>query len=439
MITHIEAYRYRCFQKLALDIGPYQVLVGKNGAGKSTLLDIPVLIGELLRKRDLDDVFFKSTLSHARPRADAPLDLIYNQRGDWFSFAIEAKMPTSIRETIHRTRIEQANKKIRSALESKPGRVYDSLRYELSIRVQEGALEISQENLFLLPEDRSLLGSEKAGLWGEFVEEDELETLRVLIERDRTSTARIKGENRLKSGKDEPFSNRLSPTTPALSGIPMDIDLFSASHWLVDFLSEKTFMYVPNIEKLRSANLPPGRNWMVAPDASTLVWSLFELKKDPDVFEEWLDHVKNVLPLLSDIEPKKREDDGLGYFRAHYGEERQVNNSGLSDGTLSIFAYTILPFVNHLPGLLTIEEPENGIHPKAIEAVLEALSSVNHSQVWVTTHSPIVVAATPLEHLLCLQQTKTEGVVVTPGTEHPQLKHWQGTPSLSTLHSAGVL
>ena len=48
MITRIEAYRYRCFERLDIAVGPYQVLVGRNGAGKSTLMDIPVLLGEML-------------------------------------------------------------------------------------------------------------------------------------------------------------------------------------------------------------------------------------------------------------------------------------------------------------------------------------------------------------------------------------------------------
>jgi ABC-type uncharacterized transport system ATPase subunit len=439
MITRLEAYRYRCFQKLALDIGSYQVLVGKNGAGKSTLLDLPVLLGEIMQARNLDDAFFRKTASHRRPRADAPMDLVYNHSGDWFSIAIEAKFPSLIRDAIHRTRIEQANKKTRSSLEATPGRIYDSLRYELSIRVEEGALKISQENLFLLPEDRSLLGGENTGLWGEFVEEDDLDTLRILIDRDSSDTARIKGENRIKGGKDEPFTLRLTSTTPALAGIPMDISLFSASHWLVAFLTEEAFLYAPDLDSLRNACLPPGRNWMVARDSSTLAWSIMELAKDKNAFNEWLRHVKDVLPLLSGIEAKRREDDGLAYFRVRYGKDRVVTNSGLSDGTLSILAYTILPFVNNVPALLTIEEPENGIHPKAIEAVFQTLNVMEHSQVWVTTHSPIAVAVTPLEQLLCLQQTQEEGVVVTRGNEHPQLQFWQGTPSLATLHSAGIL
>ncbi|MCC5841436.1 MAG: ATP-binding protein [Opitutales bacterium] len=438
MITRIEAYRYRCFEKLAVDLDAYQVLVGRNGAGKSTLMDIPLLIGEIIANRNLDTAFFKVKSPERAPRAEAPLDLIYNHRGDYFAFAIEARIPDGLRDSIQRLRVEQATKKQRTALESNSGRVYDRLRYELAVRVQEDALEISQENLYMVPADASILGPARDGLWGEFVEEGELESLRVIIDRDHTGTARIKGEVRTKEAKEDVISTQVPARTPALSGVLMDIRRFSASQWLRDFLAGQTMLYQPNLRKLRQASLPPGRDWQIAADGSTLAWSILELKKDPEAFDEWLYHVKTVLPLLSDIEAKRREDDGLAYIVAHYGNERKVKNSGLSDGTLSILAFTILPFVKNAPPLTAIEEPENGIHPKAIEAVLEALQAMDR-QVLVTTHSPITVAVTPLEKLLCLQQTENEGVIVTRGREHPQLEKWEGIPGLEVLHSAGIL
>lgn len=49
MITRLEAIRYRCFERLAIDLSNFQVIVGANGAGKTTLLDLPVLFGDLLR------------------------------------------------------------------------------------------------------------------------------------------------------------------------------------------------------------------------------------------------------------------------------------------------------------------------------------------------------------------------------------------------------
>ena len=38
MITRIEATRYRCFEKLDVELGDFRVLVGANGSGKTTLI-----------------------------------------------------------------------------------------------------------------------------------------------------------------------------------------------------------------------------------------------------------------------------------------------------------------------------------------------------------------------------------------------------------------
>jgi predicted ATP-binding protein involved in virulence len=56
MISRIEAQNYRCFPKLAIDLDRCHVLVGAHGAGKSTLLDVPVLIGDMLRRQALDQL-----------------------------------------------------------------------------------------------------------------------------------------------------------------------------------------------------------------------------------------------------------------------------------------------------------------------------------------------------------------------------------------------
>ena len=95
MITRLEATHYRCFERLAVDLREFQVIVGANGAGKTTLLDIPVLLGELLRADNLTNVFLvKST---DKPiRASSFRQLIFAQQGDDFSFAVEARLPEEI-------------------------------------------------------------------------------------------------------------------------------------------------------------------------------------------------------------------------------------------------------------------------------------------------------------------------------------------------------
>jgi len=84
----------------------------------------------------------------------------------------------------------------------------------------------------------------------------------------------------------------------------------------------------------------------------------------------------------------------------------------LSDGTLRFLALTVLELDTATKGVLCLEEPENGIHPERIPAMLQLLQDIaidpnEHvdetnplRQVIVNTHSPAVVSEVPDESLL---------------------------------------
>lgn len=83
----------------------------------------------------------------------------------------------------------------------------------------------------------------------------------------------------------------------------------------------------------------------------------------------------------------------------------------LSDGTLRFLALAVLE-LEHIPGVLCFEEPENGIHPQRITAILELLQDIAVDtteklsidnplrQVIINTHSPGVVSLVPADSLV---------------------------------------
>ncbi len=83
----------------------------------------------------------------------------------------------------------------------------------------------------------------------------------------------------------------------------------------------------------------------------------------------------------------------------------------LSDGTLRFLALAVLE-LERTPGVLCFEEPENGIHPKRIEAMLDLLQDIAVDtsepigddnplrQVIINTHSPGVVSLVPADTLV---------------------------------------
>lgn len=79
------------------------------------------------------------------------------------------------------------------------------------------------------------------------------------------------------------------------------------------------------------------------------------------------------------------------------------NARALSDGTLRFLALAVLWLDPEARGVFCIEEPENGIHPSKIPALMRLLRDISEKpgcQVIVNTHSPALVAQTPAEDII---------------------------------------
>jgi predicted ATPase len=93
-------------------------------------------------------------------------------------------------------------------------------------------------------------------------------------------------------------------------------------------------------------------------------------------------------------------------------EGTELPARALSDGTLRFLALSVLELDPETPRLICLEEPENGIHPERIGAMLRLLQDIAADpqepadetnplrQVIVNTHSPSVVMAVPEDSVL---------------------------------------
>ena len=461
MITRLEAARYRCFERLAVDLREFQVIVGANGAGKTTLLDIPVLLGELLRADNLSNVFLVKSADKPA-RASSFRQLIFAQQGNDFSFAVEARLPDDIRQRLVEFWCGDGNtlwqKEIKVAQERWPTHI----RYELRlVLINERELSVKGEVLFLFsdsnPPDRTgILGNIYRPLLPD-------QGQHAILKRSSKGICIFKPEGKFSPediiGQEEgSFAIKLDnllmkPDILAMSMVKYQPDAFPAANWLYKLLTEQTVFLNPDWSKLRAAS-PPGQEKTIIPSALNLPWLALDLKnqglpadtsetekvayRNPD-YADWVAHVKTALPQVEDIDVREREDDHHAYFELSYRGDFKVPSSGLSDGTLRILTLTLLPYLSKQPSILVTEEPENGLHPYAIETVLQSLSSMYDSQVWVSSHSPIVLASSKPKQLLCAQLSHNGGVEIIAGDKHPHLQAWRGEISLGTLFAAGVL
>ena len=109
-----------------------------------------------------------------------------------------------------------------------------------------------------------------------------------------------------------------------------------------------------------------------------------------DAYLSWLRHLR------------PEEVDDVGTLTGAVGEPmfmlkengREFPAPVLSDGTLRFAALTAAFFQPDMPGIMTIEEIENGIHASRIQLLLELFrtqAEYRKTQVFATTHSPAIL------------------------------------------------
>ncbi len=185
---------------------------------------------------------------------------------------------------------------------------------------------------------------------------------------------------------------------------------------------------------------PPGLGLRFEPDGSNLPWVINGLRQDKKRFSAWVNHVKTALEDVHDIRTVEREEDRHRYLVIDYANGASVPSWLVSDGTLRLLALTIPAYLKDMQGFFLIEEPENGIHPKAMETVIQSLTSIYHGQVLIATHSPVVLNQLEAEQVLCFAKDAEGATDIVAGNRHPRLTEWKkGEPELGVLFASGIL
>ena len=126
-------------------------------------------------------------------------------------------------------------------------------------------------------------------------------------------------------------------------------------------------------------------------------------------FQLVLRRIAERIPGIEKIETKVTEDNRVllrfndrGFVDPFFAQQ-------MSDGTLKLFAYLLLLEDPEPPPLICIEEPENGLYPKLLEALAQefrshATGAKNAPQIIVTTHQPYFVDALSPEEVWILEK-----------------------------------
>jgi predicted ATPase len=387
MITRIEASGYRCLRSIAQELEPFQILVGPNGSGKSAFLDVLAFLGTAISE---------GLEVAVKERTENFYDLVWGREGSSFELAIEAKIPEYLPVAI-------------------PTGTAEAIRYEVKIGLDPGTemLVFAEENIEL----RAAEGVQGSGIR--------------IVKRDQRSVD-VTWEN------GQPGSTAVAnPSVSALRTLT-EPRCSRATSWLTNLLSTGITWVKLDVNELRKPS-PPQQGPLKQFTGVNLARTVNQLKENnPQNFEAWLAHLRTSLPDLGNIRLVLRPEDRHRYLMVRQTNGVEVPSWALSEGTLRLLALTVFAYLPDFQGIYLIEEPENGVHPTAIETIYQSLSSIYEGQVMVASHSPILLSLAKPQDLLCFTKT-AEGTEIVRGSEHPALRDWRGEVNLSDLFAAGVL
>jgi len=416
MITLIEAKNYRCLQYIRQPLGPFHVLVGPNASGKTTFLDVVAFLGELVTG-GLDEAVGKRTSNF--------YDLIWGRQGDGFELAVEAAIPEAQQLIAHSR--------------------FSHIRYEIAVGIDSDTAEflIQEENLLLVDakyrgEDFTSSGvARNVGSSGErIIRAVPGEYVKVIIARFTTETELFYQEN---DDKTAYLASDGGPRHSLLENLPENENLFPASTWFKRLLRHNVKKIELESAILRKASRP-GLGRALLSDGSNLPWLIDDLRtKHVSKYERWIEHLRTALPDLVALETILIESDRHRYLLLRYEDGLRVPSWMASDGTLRLVALTLIAYLPDIQGVYLIEEPENGIHPCAIETMYQSLSSVYDAQVLLATHSPVILSVVDISDVLCFSKTAEGAAEIVSGNEHPALINWHGETNLGVLFAGGVL
>lgn len=373
MILQLEAYNYRCLKEICQPLGRFQVLIGRNGSGKSAFLDALMFLRDAVWA-DVATAAFGAEefgIEWFVPRTHKDFrDLLHKGEGTWFELAIVTALPPKVHE----------HERLRP---------FEKCRYQVRFGIDENDnLAVLAEYFWLIPKEVSH-DFNRQRLRGD-VEGLKSQRLRMpkgwkrVIARRESRRAHFFSETTKWN-----FPQTISPLRLALSLAGDDEIRFPAASWLKDLIERVNLLQLN--PRLMRKPCPATADYAFSLDGSNLPKVVSGLRDNhPERFRQWLEHVRSVLKELKGVEVKRREEDNALYLVLHY-DGVSVKQWSVSEGTLRFLALTLLGYLPDEQGVWLIEEPENGIHPQALEAVIEALATADNLQILMATHSPIVL------------------------------------------------
>ena len=448
MITRLKVDGFKNLVGVDLTFGPFTCIAGPNGVGKSNLFDVIRFLSSLADKTLLQAAMsVRNESERQRPlelvRATDIFTRLREGSRDRMSILVEMIVPERVQDDLgQEIDVPQRH-----------------LRYELALcTIQEPEdkglrLALIEERLTSLTKTEVRDGPQwrrkenKAFLDSTFPATTRNAEFIAMGEREGSPIIRL-----LTGGKGHPLERKASSISRTI------LSTINTTEHPVALAARR------EMQSWRQLQLEPARlrepseirndlSSVMEPDGGRLAAVAYRLLKDGDKELSCKRAERLSRRLFELIGEIRRVDVDLDDRRDSYSilvqdrEGATFRARELSDGTLRFLALAIQKLDPSWGGLLCMEEPENGIHPMRIPAILELLSSIAVDpdrpvgednplrQVILNTHSPEVVKCLHRSDLLMAlpDRAESDGGLVSCVSYRAHPDSWRDTAGTPTF------
>lgn len=423
MLTRLRVNGFKNLVGVDVHFGPFTCIAGVNGVGKSNLFDAIRFLSDLTHLPLIEAA--KSVRSEGQKNSDIR-DLFHklkDKHEPQMQFIADMIIPEYGKDDLG-----QAKASI------------TTVRYELVLNYRQGdglatqgLLEIIKEELTPIPllEARKImrfttLGNISTHAKRERVKNERLWQASVITGRrpvSLISTTEVNGSQRINFHQDGGSSGQPLP----FNASQLQRTVLSTAN----ALEKPTALLVKNeMRSWQMLHLEPSAlrqsdefnvvgNARLGADGSHLPATLYRLKLEneqtrhiPDVYQALANKLSALVEGVSDIYVDRDDRREMLTLMLKSSDGTVFPARALSDGTLRFLGLAVLELDQRSGGVICLEEPENGIHPEKIEAILSLLQDICTDtsqpigdgnplrQVIINTHSPSVVQLVPEDSLL---------------------------------------
>lgn len=410
MLTRLSVKGFKSLIDVEVVFGPLTCIAGLNASGKSNLLDVIMFL------RDLTEFSIVEAASRVRDRAGL-------RRGDVDS--IFARTRSGLSQKIEIEAEFLVSKEVADDFGQEAHASATHLRYRVEIELNPAAdaqsldkVRLAHESLTYIPKQESrrrLAFPHSSEFWNSVIGPGRRSDFIATVEKNGQKIIRLKQDGG-DTGRALDISARRSART-VLSTINT-ADKPTALAAKREMQSWRFLQLEPAKLRLPSDFDEPSA---LDSEGAHLPATLHRLKCNDVIANRLSELIGGVESIDVDVDEGRRL---KTVYLVQKGGNRYPARS-LSDGTLRFLALSALAEDPTASGLLALEEPENGIHPSRIPAVLTLLADIAVDcqyavdsdnplrQVIITTHSPAVVQALDVNALLMAMPYKDGAVTGT--------------------------